>query len=271
MKYCPNCGVAVEEGQRYCGECGAKLEFDPLPAEPVYTENERLKSDPVLNAAAQSPAPKSKKKKEKVPELTLEPDLWELGGGAAAAAAKEPVKKEEKVPELTLEPDAWGKKAKAAEAAKPAEPAAPAAPAEAAAAAVAALPEQEPEIAHRADDRDYERADAEYHGPARGTQGDYRRPKAEQRYDTLPNDYTMSRGQTPEMTDKKMPDETLMLVWSIVLTCLCSVCGIVGLVKTIKARKTMDNVMKYKLLSSAKIWLIAGTILHVLPFLANLF
>lgn len=295
MKYCPNCGVAVEDGQRYCGECGAKLEFDPMPAEPVYTENERLKSDPVLNAAAQSPTPKSKKKKEKVPELTLEPDIWELGG-AAAAAAKEPEKKEEKIPELTLEPDVWGKKAKAAEAAKAAEPAAPAEAAAAAAAAVAALPEKEPEIAQRADTRDYERADAEYHGPARdtreddrraeaehdyeradaeyhgparGTQGDYQRPKAE-RYDTLPNDYTMSRGQTPDMGDKKMPDETLMMIWSIVLTCLCSVCGIVGLVKTIKARKTMDNVMKYKLLSSAKTWLIAGTILHLLPFLANL-
>ena len=280
MKYCPNCGVAVEDGQRYCGECGAKLEFDPMPAEPVYTENERLKSDPVLNAAAQSPTPKSKKKKEKVPELTLEPDIWELGG-AAAAAAKEPEKKEEKIPELTLEPEVWGKKAKAAEAAKAAEPAAPAEAAAAAAAAVAALPEKEPEIAQRADTRDYERADAEYHGPARdtreddrraeaehdyerpdaeyhgparGTQGDYQRPKAE-RYDTLPNDYTMSRGQTPDMGDKKMPDETLMMIWSIVLTCLCSVCGIVGLVKTIKARKTMDNVMKYKLLSSAKTWL----------------
>lgn len=295
MKYCPNCGVAVEDGQRYCGECGAKLEFDPMPAEPVYTENERLKSDPVLNAAAQAPTPKSKKKKEKVPELTLEPDIWELGG-AAAAAAKEPEKKEEKIPELTLEPEVWGKKAKAAEAAKAAEPAAPAEAAAAAAAAVAALPEKEPEIAQRADTRDYERADAEYHGPARdtreddrraeaehdyerpdaeyhgparGTQGDYQRPKAE-RYDTLPNDYTMSRGQTPDMGDKKMPDETLMMIWSIVLTCLCSVCGIVGLVKTIKARKTMDNVMKYKLLSSAKTWLIAGTILHLLPFLANL-
>ena len=163
-------------------------------------------------------------------------------------------------------------------------------------AAVAALPEKEPEIAQRADIRDYERADAEYHGPARGTreddrqaktehdyerpdaeyhgpargtQGDYQRPKAE-RYDTLPNDYTMSRGQTPDMGDKKMPDETLMMIWSIVLTCLCSVCGIVGLVKTIKARKTMDNVTKYKLLSSARTWLIAGTILHLLPFLANL-
>ncbi len=295
MKYCPICGVAVEDGQRYCGECGAKLEFDPMPAEPVYTENERLKSDPVLNAAAQSPTPKSKKKKEKVPELTLEPDIWELGG-AAAAAAKEPEKKEEKIPELTLEPEVWGKKAKAAEAAKAAEPAAPAEAAAAAAAAVAALPEKEPEIAQRADTRDYERADAEYHGPARdtreddrraeaehdyerpdaeyhgparGTQGDYQRPKAE-RYDTLPNDYTMSRGQTPDMGDKKMPDETLMMIWSIVLTCLCSVCGIVGLVKTIKARKTMDNVMKYKLLSSARTWLIAGTILHLLPFLANL-
>lgn len=294
MKYCPNCGVAVEEDQRYCGECGAKLEFDPMPAEPVYTENERLKNDPVLNAAAQSPAPKSKKK-EKVPELTLEPDIWALGGGAAAAAAKEPEKKEEKMPELTLEPDVWGK-AKAAEAAKPAEPAAPAEAAAAAAAAVAALPEKEPEIAQRADIRDYERADAEYHGPARGTreddrqaktehdyeradaeyhgpargtQGDYQRPKAE-RYDTLPNDYTMSRGQTPDMGDKKMPDETLMMIWSIVLTCLCSVCGIVGLVKTIKARK-LPWTERLRLLNSAKIWLIVGTALYALGFIGGLF
>ena len=81
----------------------------------------------------------------------------------------------------------------------------------------------------------------------------------------------MSQGRTPDLTDKKMPDETLMLVWSIILTCLCSVCGIVGLVKTIKARKELNYNLKYKLLSSAKIWLIVGTALHVLPFLSELF
>ena len=75
---------------------------------------------------------------------------------------------------------------------------------------------------------------------------------------------------TPASPAQKMPDQNLMLVWSIVLTCLCSVCGIVGLVKTVKAQKTMDPVMKYKLLNSAKIWLIIGTVLHVLPFFAEL-
>jgi hypothetical protein len=69
----------------------------------------------------------------------------------------------------------------------------------------------------------------------------------------------------------KMPDQTLMLVWSIILTCLCSICGIVGLVKTIKAQKEVNPALKYKLLSSAKIWLIVGTALRVLPFLAELF
>ncbi|MBR1566683.1 MAG: hypothetical protein IJ649_07965, partial [Oscillospiraceae bacterium] len=120
--------------------------------------------------------------------------------------------------------------------------------------------------ANRVEDFDYERPDAEYHGPAQGTAGDYHAAQ-QQAYD-LPNDYTMSG--TPDSSAQKMPDETLMLIWSIVLTCFCSICGIVGLVKTVKARKTMDPVMKYKLLNSAKIWLIIGTVLHVLPFLADL-
>ena len=245
MKHCPNCGVEVEEGQKYCGECGTKLDFEPLPKEPVYTEDERLKNDPTLNAAAQEPMPRARRKREKVPELTLEPDLW--GAGAAAAAQ--------------------------------AEPETPAQKSDRAADALRAVEEQGPTvISEKTEDRDYERPDAEYHGPAQGSHGDYRAPRQNARRQntrrqsaqrqTAPN--TRTAAEPPHMSAEKMPDETLMLIWSIILTCLCSVCGIVGLVKTIKARKTMDLAAKYRLLSSAKIWLIVGTALHVLPMIAEI-
>ena len=91
------------------------------------------------------------------------------------------------------------------------------------------------------------------------------------RPDNVPNDYTMSQSAHVEEEVPQLPDETLMLVWSIILTVLCSIPGIVGLVKTIKARKAVSLVQKAKLLSSAKIWLIIGTAFYAMAFLGNLF
>ena len=173
-----------------------------------------------------------------MPELTLEPDLWGLGAAATAAAA-----------------------------------AAPAEPAQAAAAAEA------PSFASVMEGIEYERDEPasaepdpnEYHGQGVGATeySGAQSAGAASAYDNVPNDYTMS--QDEGQSTGKTPDETLMLVWSIILTAMCSIPGIVGLVKVVKARKTFDWALKRKLLSSAKIWLIVGTALYALGFLGSIF
>lgn len=256
MPYCPNCGVEVDGEQRFCGECGARLALDPLPNEPVYTEDERLKNDPVLNASKEPGA--TSRKEPKVPELTLEPDLWGLG--ADKPAEPKPPKKE---PELTLEPDVWGLGAAAAAAAKPAEPAAAAIPAPKEAA------EPSSSYALAKEEIPFQREEVRQETRWEETQR-REEPAWQEAASELPNDYTMSGAAGASPTEKKLPDETLMLVWSIILTGTFSICGIVGLVKTIKARKTTDPAEKSRLLSAAKIWLIVGTAFRVLPILAEL-
>ena len=222
MKYCPNCGAPIEDTHKFCANCGQKLETAAveLPPEPVYTDDPALVNDPVLNA---SPAPAPKPREEKVPELTLNPDLWGLGAAAAAA--------------------------------KPAEPAKPAEAPTAAAAAQAAVPAEQQPAPNYADFMH----DVQHEEPLHYTQ---------QEYDNVPNDYTMS--QQPQQPAAKMPDETLMLIWSIVLTVLCNIPGIVGLVMTLQAR-SLPFALKVKKLNTAKIWLIVGTALYALGFLGNLF
>lgn len=219
MKYCPNCGAPIEDDHKFCANCGEKLDAPAsvvMPPEPVYTDDPRLKQDPVLGASPSfdAPAPKD----EKVPELTLDPDLWGLGAAAAVQTAPEP--------------------AKPAEAAPPAEAAAPAASVQA------------PVYASVTED-------VHYDNPLRD--------EKEQSWE-LPDDYTMSQPQ--EQGGEKAPNQDLMLAWSIILTGLCSICGIVGLVKSIKARKAPWQ-ERIRLLNSAKIWLIVGTVLHLLAYFAG--
>ena len=221
MKFCPNCGAPIEEGHKFCANCGAKLAAPEMPSEPVYTDDPALLNHPALQS---TPAPVPPAREEKVPELTLEPDLWGMP-----------------------------------QAAKPAEAAAPAA-ASAAAPAAAAAAVQAPSYASVMEGVEY---DNDYRREAQAAQNP--------RPDNVPNDYTMSQSAPVEEEVPQLPDETLMLVWSIILTVLCSIPGIVGLVKTIKARKAVSLVQKAKLLSSAKIWLIIGTAFYAMAFLGNLF
>ena len=241
MKYCPNCGAPIEEGHKFCANCGAKLTAPEMPPEPVYTDDAALLNNPALQPA---PAPEA------------------------------PVQSGEKIPELTLEPDLWG----LPPAAKPAE--APTA-AQSAAAATAAAAAQAPSYASVMEgveyDNDYRREQEERRKREEARrlweEEQRRREAAAQasRPDNVPNDYTMSQPAQEDETVPQLPDETLMLIWSIILTCMCSIPGIVGLVKTVKARKAFSLAQKTKLLSSAKIWLIVGTVLYLLPLLSNLF
>lgn len=213
MKYCPNCGAPIEAEHKFCANCGAKLEAAPveLPREPVYTDDPALTQNPVLNTPPSFDPPKPKA--EKIPELTLEPDLWDLGAAAAVQSAPEPA------------------------------PAAQAEPVQTGALATQAPPAQE---------RQEERPSTEEQTPLH----------------ELPHDYTMSQPEQ-ELPQEALPDENLLLAWSIILTVLCSICGIVGLVKVLKARKAPWS-EKARLLKSAKTWLIVGTVIRALGFFGSL-
>ena len=244
MKYCPSCGAPVEEGHKFCANCGEKLTASELPKEPVYTDDPALLQNPALNQGPAFDAPAAGD--EKVPELTLEPDLWGLGAAPKPAAA--------------------------ASAAKPAEAAAAAsapAPAEPSFASVTEGVSYDNELRREREAQQRRREEAQ-----RRLEEARRQREAEAaqnpRPDNVPSDYTMSQPQQEEPV-YQLPNETLLLIWSIVLTAMFSLAGLIGLIKVVKARKEPSTARRSKLLSSAKIWLIVGTVLHVLPFLAELF
>ena len=227
MKFCPNCGAAVEEGHKFCANCGEKLPQAEMPKEPVYTDDPALLNNPALQS---TPAPVPPAQEEKVPELTLEPDLWGMP-----------------------------------QAAKPAE-------------AAVQAPSYAGVMEGVEYDNDYRReqeARRKREEARRLWEEEQRRREAQAaqnpRPDTVPNDYTLSQSAPEEEAVPQLPDETLMLIWSIILTVMCNIPGIVGLVKTVKARKAISLAQKAKLLASAKIWLIIGTAFYAMAFIGNLF
>ena len=233
MKYCPNCGTPVEDGHKFCANCGARLavpERVVMPPEPVYTDDPALKEDPVLGAspAFDAPAPKE----EKVPELTLEPDLWGLGTASAAQTAPQPAPVMEPTP-------------------------APA-PVQKPTAVQQPASVQAPSFASVMEDVPYDNPLREERKQANELPHDYTmsQPQTAQTREQQPQDVLLN--------------ENLLLAWSIVLTAMCNLCGIVGLVKTIKARK-LPLTERLRLLNSAKIWLIVGTALYALGFIGGLF
>ena len=65
MKYCENCGAALQEGQKFCTECGKKVlslaeRKDPAPVDPYaeaeYVIEEDDGTEPAVQEAPESPA-----------------------------------------------------------------------------------------------------------------------------------------------------------------------------------------------------------------------
>lgn len=240
MRYCPQCGAKVADGHRFCAECGARLpDRQELPPEPVYTEDPELLQNPVLNTSPDFTPPEPKE--DRVPELTLEPDLWGIPAAAAQSAPQ---------------------------------PESPAAQ-EPVFASVAAEAVYDNPLREERERLERERLEQERRAEARRDSW-YQQSQAaaqtrpvwqEEAYQQgggaqeLPHDYTMS---APPRQERSMPDETAMLIWAIILTATFSFFGLIGLLKVVKARKQDDLGVKAKLLSDAKTWLIIGTVFRVL-------
>ena len=66
MSFCPGCGETVNEGQRFCGKCGATITSEPIVQEPVMQPQVFSYEQPVY--ATDTPpvnAPKAPKYKER--------------------------------------------------------------------------------------------------------------------------------------------------------------------------------------------------------------
>lgn len=92
MKYCENCGAALEEGQKFCTECGQKVLFsveqkDPSPVDPYaeaeYVIEEDGEAEPAVQETPESPV-------RKEPASPAGPGF----GKTAEQTVKEPVRPE---------------------------------------------------------------------------------------------------------------------------------------------------------------------------------
>ena len=82
MKYCDNCGAALEEGQKFCTECGKKVlslaeRKDSAPADPYaeaeYVIEEDDEIEPAVQEAPESPA-ETEPAEQEAPESPAEPE-----------------------------------------------------------------------------------------------------------------------------------------------------------------------------------------------------
>ncbi len=97
MKYCENCGAALEEGQKFCTECGRKVfslaeQKDPSPVD-AYTEAEYVIEEDGGTEPAVQESPESLTETEPVVQKTPEPP-----------AETEPASPARPRPEETAEP-----------------------------------------------------------------------------------------------------------------------------------------------------------------------